>query len=93
MNQNNRIIDNLDRRCNCDLCSNNYDYEDRLGKFTSFITGTSFDLDIKNDDNLPPCKSNCVIYLITCSNCNIQYVGQTKQKLKQIFSRHKHCCK
>ena len=93
MSQNDYRRVNLDRICNCDLCSNNYDYDESLGKFTSSITGTSFDLDIDNNDNLPPCKLNCVIYLITCSNCNIQYIGKTKQKLKQRFGGHKHCCK
>ena len=93
MSQNNRRRINLDILCNCNLCSNNYDYDERLGKFTSTITGTSFDLNIRNDNNLSPCELNCVIYLITCSNCNLQYVGKTKQKLKQRFSGHKHCCK
>ena len=92
-NQNNQRRVYLDRICNCDLCSNNYDYDESLGKFTSTITGTSFDLNIKNDNNLSPCELNCVIYLITCSNCKLQYVGKTKQKLKQRFRGHKHCCK
>ena len=61
MNHNNQILRNLDRGCNCDLCSNNYDYDESLGKFTSTITGTSFDLNIKNDNNLSPCELNCVI--------------------------------
>ena len=90
---NNQRVQGLDRLCNCNLCNNNFDYDDRLGNFTSSITGTSFSLHIRNDNNLPPCKLDCVIYLITCSSCKIQYVGKTKQKLKQRFSGHKYCCK
>ena len=93
MDDNNQILIGLDRFCNCRFCTDNYDYDNRLGKFSSSITGTSFDLHINNDDNLPPCKLNCVIYLITCSNCKIQYVGKTKQRLKQRYGGHKHCCK
>ena len=43
--------------------------------------------------NLPPCKIDCVIYMITCSNCNIQYVGQTKKRLRYRVYGHKNSCK
>ena len=93
MSQYTQRIQDLDILCNCNLCRSNYDYAERLGKFTSSITGTNFNLDIRNDNNTPPCELDCVVYLITCSNCSLQYVGKTKQKLKQRFSGHKHCCK
>ena len=94
MNQNlNQRRVNLGIVCNCNLCSSNYDYSERLGKFSSYVTGTNFDIAIRNDNNLPPCELDCVIYLMSCSNCNMQYVGKTKNKLKQRIYGHKHSCK
>ena len=80
-NDNGRIAD-LDRRCRCKLCEENFDHREKLGKFASTITGTAFDTNIGDVDELPPCKIDCVVYIITCSNCNIQYVGQTKKTVK-----------
>jgi len=34
------------------------------------------------------CKSNNLIYCITCKKCKIQYVGQTKRKLMERFQSH-----
>ena len=34
--------------------------------------------------------SNCV-YLITCTNCSLQYVGETAQKLNERFAFHNTC--
>ena len=34
------------------------------------------------------CQTTNVIYLITCSHCGIQYVGQTKNKLLTRFNSH-----
>ena len=76
-NENNERVAGLDRRCGCKLCEENFDHREKLGKFKSTITGTAFDTNI-GDGNLPPCKTDCVLYMITCSNCNIQCIGQTK---------------
>ena len=35
------------------------------------------------------CYSHNVIYLITCNQCNKQYVGQTSQTLRQRFTNHR----
>ena len=34
------------------------------------------------------CNSSNVIYYIECTNCNIQYVGQTKRKIKDRIREH-----
>ena len=34
------------------------------------------------------CQTSNCIYLITCSHCGIQYVGQTKNKLLTRFNSH-----
>ena len=35
------------------------------------------------------CKSHNVIYLITCTKCKKQYVGQTSQQLRSRFTQHR----
>ncbi len=39
-------------------------------------------------DNLT-CKSERVVYAISCSNCNAIYVGQTRRKLHERFTEHR----
>ena len=39
------------------------------------------------------CNSKNLIYLLTCNNCKIQYVGETKNKLKTRMSQHKSAIK
>lgn len=34
------------------------------------------------------CNSKMVVYLVTCTSCNIQYVGCTTRKLKRRISEH-----
>ena len=34
------------------------------------------------------CHSTNIIYLITCKKCSLQYVGETKQTLKQRLLEH-----
>ena len=50
------------RNCGCKLCKENLDFQEKLGKFTSSITGTVFDINVEDMGNLPPCKIDCVIY-------------------------------
>lgn len=35
------------------------------------------------------CSTQNIIYLITCTHCGIQYVGQTSMTLRERFTRHK----
>ena len=35
------------------------------------------------------CSTSNVIYLIHCAKCNLQYVGQTKRKLRERLGRHR----
>ena len=32
------------------------------------------------------CHSSNLVYLLTCDNCGLQYVGETVQKLSERFS-------
>ena len=92
-NNDNRNETDQVRRCGCKLCKENLDYQDKLGKFSSTITGTVFDINVGDVDNLPPCKLDCVIYLITCSKCKFQYVGQTKKQLRYRVYGHRNSSK
>ena len=49
------------RNCWCKLCEENFDYRKKLGKFSSTITGTVFDINIRDVGYLPPCKLDCYI--------------------------------
>ena len=40
--------------------------------FTSTVTGKTYKINHKFD-----CDKNCLVYLLTCKHCRIQYVGQT----------------
>ena len=58
--------------------------------FNCFSTGRRFILNYPDTFN---CKSKCVIYLITCRSCGVQYVGQTKQSLHCRLNGHRQSVK
>ena len=39
--------------------------------------------------NTPNCSTSICIYLITCCRCGLQYVGETVQSLRDMFSGHR----
>ena len=55
--------------------------------FSSFSTGCNFAFVNPGVFN---CKSQYVIYLISCTRCGIQYVGQTRQALHKRLNGHRH---
>ena len=65
----------------CDLCRNFLVESDH---FTSASSNRSYSI----TQHLH-CKSKNVIYLITCSKCNVQYVGSTSNEFKVRFRNHK----
>jgi peptide-methionine (R)-S-oxide reductase len=67
----------ITKRCNyCPLL-------DRSGKITSTTTGRTY-----TSRKHISCKSHNLIYCITCTICNKQYVGQTKNRLMDRFVMH-----
>ena len=82
MNNTNNLVVGQVRNCRCKLCEENFDHQEPIGKFSSTVTGTAFDINNRDIDNIPPYKIDCMIYLITCSNCIMQYVSQTKKAVK-----------
>ena len=51
--------------------------------FTSAVTTCKFNVPIKDVSMNFSCHSKNVIYLITCTKCEVQYVGLTRQKIKK----------
>ena len=56
---------------------------DTSGRITSTYTGRSYQSRIRVD-----CKSNNLIYCITCKICKLQYVRMTKNRLMDRFQAH-----
>ena len=44
-------------------------------------------MNIKSDAN---CKSSDVIYAARCKICNLLYIGETKDKISNRFSKHRY---
>ena len=76
-----KCTDNPNNRC---LCCQAIDCSPI---FVSNVTGKQFILPTGTFN----CKSNNIIYLITCSDCGIQYVGQTSQPLHIRLNAHRSC--
>ena len=71
--------------CNATRCVN-CKYMRSTDTFTSSTTGQQF----KVNGNLS-CTSSWVVYLITCRKCQLMYVGQTRNMIKQRISGHRSC--
>ena len=57
--------------------------------FTSTVTHRTYPVVNKEYPNPIDCKSGNLIYLITCSTCHLQYVGETIQQLNKRFGEHR----
>jgi len=70
-------------KCNkkCDLCKK---FLIQASKFQSSATGRQYPIQQKLS-----CSSQNVIYLATCTKCNLQYVGSTSTEFKVRFRNHK----
>ena len=60
--------------------------------FKSTITDRNY-LTINPTNQYLNCSSKNIIYLITCSQCGVQYVGQTKNNLNRRRSSHRSAIK
>ena len=66
-------------RCNKSSCTICPFIEDGRNQYTFYSTGQTFK--IKSHIT---CKTPNVIYMIQCTKCNLQYIGETKRRLKVI---------
>ena len=69
-------------RCgkNCPTCPY---ISDGLTSYTFFSTGETRTI----KSNLT-CDTKNLIYMIHCNRCNLQYIGETKRRLKDRFNEH-----
>ena len=57
--------------------------EDGPNQYTFYSTGQTFK--IKSHT----CETSNVICMIQCTKCNLQYIGETKRRLKDRFTEHR----
>ena len=69
---------------NCKLCKNLV----LSNRVTSSVTGRQYDCIIPPGSEVN-CKSSNLIYLLSCDNCKLQYVGQTVQPLHKRANGHR----
>ena len=69
---------------NCRVCINLVTNK----TFTSNVTNKTYDIINRTGEDLN-CKSQNVIYVTTCKNCNIQYVGETTNPLHLRMAGHR----
>ena len=54
----------------------------------STVTNRIYECVVPSGSTYINCHSTNVVYLITCSNCSLQYVGETINKLNERFNKH-----
>ena len=57
--------------------------------FKSTTTNRTYKTIVPKDDDIVDCNTVNCVYLITCSVCNLQYVGETAQRLKDWCKTHR----
>ena len=71
-------------RCNKTNCTVCPFIEDGRNLYTFYSTGQTFK--IKSHIT---CETSNIIYMIQCTKCNLQYIGETKRRLKDRFNEHR----
>ena len=73
------------KRCGkraCKVCNNVTETD----TFQSSVTKESYKINFKLD-----CDDKCLVYLLTCNVCHLQYVGQTTDRFRMRWNNYK-CC-
>ena len=60
-----------------------------MNRIVSSSTQRVYDVIVPPGTTYVNCNSSNLIYLLTCSKCSLQYVGETIQGLNQRFSEHR----
>ena len=71
------------KKCNgnrCDVCLN----VNETDTFTSTVTNLSYKINHQFN-----CSEKCLVYLLTCKTCSIQYVGQTTNCFRFRWNNYK----
>ena len=75
----NQTNSNICKTKNCKYCN----MLDTSGRLNNHVTNTPHSTKYN-----VTCNSSNLIYCIKCKTCNIQYVGQTKRKIKDRMREH-----
>ena len=95
----NNLLNDLGDGSRCDIkkCSNKRckmrNYLSCHDKVVSSSTHRLYDCIVPPGNNSLNCHSPNVVYLLTCSNCKLQYVGETALKISERFNWHRSCFK
>ena len=66
----------------CEVCNNVTD----ASTFSSTVTGDNFKINHSLN-----CDDKCLIYLMTCKQCNKQYTGETADLLRNRWNNYRQC--
>ena len=55
-----------------------------LTRYTFYATGET-----RSVTSHITCNTKNVIYMVQCNCCNLQYIGETKRRLKDRFNKHR----
>ena len=76
------------KKASCQVCDN----ISETNKFASSVTGEEFLINHKLN-----CSDKCLIYLLCCKVCDIQYMGETtnyfRHRWNNYKSNHRKACK
>lgn len=72
------------RKARCLTCRNMRDTD----TFACRVDGKQYTVNHRLD-----CDTKCVVYLLTCKTCGLQYVGQTTDKFRLRWNNYKACQK
>ena len=84
-------VQSIVTKCNNSRCRTCPDFCVDL-KFKSTVTGKTHDV-VTLDNLVLNCKSRNVVYLLTCKQCLVQYVGETKQPFNIRNNAHRRSTK
>ena len=59
-------------------------YYNGLTRYTFYATGET-----RSTTSHITCNTKNVIYMVQCNRCNLQYIGETKRRLKDRFNEHR----
>ena len=78
------------KKCQNSKCklANNFKPSDKV---SSTVTHRLYPCVNHEGPTVATCNTSNVIYLITCSTCHLQYVGETAQNLNIRFAKHRLC--
>ena len=81
---------NIIKRCGSKRCK----FQNKFSpsnEVLSSVTNRKYNYIVPDGTTYLNCHSSNLVYLITCNNCSLKYVGETVQKLNERFAFHNTC--